>query len=71
METERLIIRRFCPDDWQDLYEYLSEEKVVEFEPYSVFNKEEAVKEAERRTHEDSFWAVCLREIGFSKEKVM
>ena len=30
METERLIIRRFCPDDWQDLYEYLSDEKVVE-----------------------------------------
>jgi len=64
METERLIIRKFCPDDWQDLFEYLSNEEVVAFEPYSVFSKEESIKEAERRANNDSFWAVCLRENG-------
>lgn len=62
METKRLIIRRFCRNDWQDLHEYLSDEKVIEFEPYSVFSQEEVIKEAERRTHDDSFWAVCLKE---------
>jgi hypothetical protein len=24
METERLCVRRFSPDDWHDLFEYLS-----------------------------------------------
>lgn len=29
METDRLIIRRYCKEDLQDLYEYLSDEDVV------------------------------------------
>lgn len=33
METERLIIRRFRPDDWRDLYEYLSQVRVLKHEP--------------------------------------
>ena len=62
METERLLMRRFKPDDGKDLFEYLSDEKVVEFEPYLTFNcKEEVAKEAERRSHNDSWWAVCLK----------
>ena len=62
METSRLTIRRFFSRDWQDLYEYLSDEEVVRFEPYSTFGKEQAIKEAEKRTNDDSFWAVCLKE---------
>jgi len=62
IETKRLIMRKFCPNDGQDLYEYLSDEEVVAYEPYSIFNKEQAIKEAERRAHDDSFWAVCLKE---------
>ena len=62
METERLVIRRFTSGDWQDLYAYLSDEEVVRFEPYSAFNEEEAIKEAERRANDTSFWAVCLKE---------
>ncbi len=27
--TDRLIIRRFKQDDWQDLHEYLSDQEVV------------------------------------------
>lgn len=34
IETERLILRRFCKEDLQDLYEYVSDETVVRFEPY-------------------------------------
>lgn len=60
--TERLVIRRFEKDDWQDLYEYLSDEEVVRFEPYHVFNEKKAKEEAVRRSGDKSFYGVCLRE---------
>ncbi len=59
-----MLLRRFTPCDWQDLYEYLSDEKVVEFEPYPAYSKEQAVAEAKRRAENNSFWAVCLKENG-------
>lgn len=62
METDRLIIRRFTGEDWQDLYEYLSQESVVKYEPYGVMNEEECRKEAVRRSQDNAFWAVCLKE---------
>ena len=34
IETDRLILRRYCKEDLQDLYEYLSDEEVVKHEPY-------------------------------------
>ncbi len=34
VETERLIIRNFTPEDWRDLHEYFSDEQVLKFEPY-------------------------------------
>ena len=34
LETERLLLRRFCEADLQDLYEYLSDAAVVKYEPY-------------------------------------
>ena len=33
-QTERLILRRYRESDLQDLYEYLSNPRVVEFEPH-------------------------------------
>ncbi len=62
LETERLIIRRFKKDDWKDLYEYLSNEEVVKYEPYEVFTEEECKEEAIWREKQDFFWAVCLKE---------
>lgn len=62
LKTERLIIRRFLPDDWKDLYEYLSKEEVVKFEPYEVFSEEASKAEAIQRSKQDFFWAVCLKE---------
>lgn len=61
-ETERLMIRRFEPDDWKDLYAYLSDESVVRFEPYAVFSETECKIEAQKRAINPAFWAVCLRE---------
>ncbi|MCI9613149.1 MAG: GNAT family N-acetyltransferase, partial [Eubacterium sp.] len=33
-ESERLILRRYKKEDLQDLFEYLSDEEVVKYEPY-------------------------------------
>lgn len=64
METERLVIRRFTAEDGQDLYDYLSKEEVVLYEPNNVFNAEECKIEALRRSMDSAFWAVCLRSTG-------
>ena len=60
LPTERLLIRKFKETDGEDLYEYLSNEEVVKFEPYKVFNKEESYNEAKRRSEDYRFLAVCL-----------
>ena len=64
METIRLKLRRFLPDDWQDLFEYLSQKEVVKFEPYDVFTQEQAKQEAINRSNNPDFWAVCLKDTG-------
>lgn len=64
LNTERLIIRRFEENDWQDLYEYLSDDEVVKFEPYEAFNQEQAKEETNYRTTDDAFYAVCLKDSG-------
>lgn len=60
--SNRLIIRQFRESDWKDLYEYLSDEEVVKYEPYAVFSEKQAKKEAVSRAANDSFYAVCLKE---------
>lgn len=62
IETERLIIRRFKAEDWKDLFEYLSEESVVKYEPYDIYNEEACKREAINRSQNKAFWAVCLKE---------
>jgi len=64
METKRLLIRRFTPDDWPDLFEYLSRDAVVKYEPYDVFTEEASKQEAVRRAGDNNFWAVCLKDNG-------
>jgi len=62
LETERLTLRKFSAEDWKDLYEYLSQDKVVQYEPYDAFSEEECHEEAKKRAKQDFFWAVCLKE---------
>ncbi len=64
LETQRLVLRGFQEKDWKDLYEYLSLESVVRYEPYNPFTEEEAKREASRRVRDESFWAVCLKDSG-------
>lgn len=60
IRTQRLIIRSFKESDGPMLYEYLSDEDAVKFEPYAPFSWEAAQKEAFRRTQDSDFLAVCL-----------
>lgn len=64
METTRLLLRPFRPEDADDLYAYLSRERVTRYEPYAPFTREQAVAEAARRVGDSAFHAVTLRETG-------
>lgn len=64
LATERLLLRRFVPDDWRDLYEYLSQPAVVQYEPYPAYTEDESRQEALDRSQQEAFWAVCLKESG-------
>lgn len=64
IETDRLIIRKFRPDDFTELYDYLSDSNVVRYEPYDPYTLEQAKREAEYRSNSDEFFAVTLRDCG-------
>lgn len=64
IKTERLILRAFKAEDYNELYEYLSLEAVVKFEPYSVLSLEECIKEAKDRSRNFAFIAVTLAKNG-------
>lgn len=61
LETKRLVIRSFSGNDTEDLYEYLSKEDVVQYEPYAPYSRQEAAAEAARRAEDPRFYAVALK----------
>ena len=52
-ETERLILRRYSKEDLQDLFEYLSDIEVVEYEPYKPLTFDETKENLEWRIGTD------------------
>lgn len=62
IQTDRLILRRYCKDDLQDLFEYLSDAEVVKYEPYKPMNLTEVSKELDERISNDEMIAVVLKE---------
>jgi RimJ/RimL family protein N-acetyltransferase len=60
MNTERLTIRRFTADDFNDVFEYLSDPEVVKYEPYPAVTPEQGCEYLERMMNSADFWAVCL-----------
>lgn len=60
-ETERLILRRYQQEDLQDLYEYLSDIKVVEYEPYKPLTFDETKENLRWRIGTDEMIAVELK----------
>ena len=63
-ETERLILRRYEEDDLEDLYEYLSDSKVVEFEPYKPMTMDEVRGNLDWCISTEEMIAVELKESG-------
>jgi len=61
LETERLFIRYFSEEDKGDLYDYLSREEVVKYEPYTLYSRQAAAEEAARRAEDPDFFAVALK----------
>lgn len=61
VETERLIIRRIVPGDWEDIHEILSRKEVAEFEPYEPFTPEQSKLETVNRAFRDDFIGVELK----------
>lgn len=64
LSTQRLIIRPFRPEDHEDLYEYLSDEEVVRYEPYPPYTREQCRQEAINRSNSEDYLAVCLKTSG-------
>ena len=62
VETERLILRRYRIDDLQDLFEYLSDEEVVKYEPYKPLTFDETKENLEWRVGTDEMIAVELKD---------
>ena len=60
-ETERLVLRRYKKEDLQDLFEYLSDKEVVEYEPYRPLTFNEVKENLEWRIGTDEMIAVELK----------
>ena len=60
-ETERLILRRYQQEDLQDLFEYLSDMEVVEYEPYKPLTFDETKENLKWRIGTDEMIAVELK----------
>ena len=62
IETDRLLLRRYCKEDLQDLYEYLSDEEVVKYEPYKPMDIHEVEGNLDWRISTDEMIAVVTGE---------
>lgn len=56
-----MILRKYCQEDLQDLYEYLSDGEVLKYEPYLPMNLEETKAELAVRIGSDEMIAVELK----------
>ncbi|WP_438435257.1 GNAT family N-acetyltransferase [Gorillibacterium sp. sgz500922] len=64
LESERLAIRNFTPEDFYDLHEYLSQEEVLKYEPDGPSDLDNCRKMATERSQGEAFLAVTLKESG-------
>jgi len=60
IETKRLLIRNFIEDDYNDLYEYLSDKETYRFEPGEPITLETAKDLCKERSKTGNFLAVQL-----------
>jgi RimJ/RimL family protein N-acetyltransferase len=64
LETGRLILRRFRPDDWRDIQEYASQKDMFRYDHEWPSSDEGCRGMAEFLSKGCEFWAVCLRDTG-------
>jgi RimJ/RimL family protein N-acetyltransferase len=64
LSTPRLLLRRFRPDDADDLYEYLSDPRTYRFEPGDPLARAQAGQRAAEMAASLDFWAVALHSTG-------
>lgn len=64
LETPRLLLRKFTEDDYEDLFEYVSDPKVTEYEPYKPMTEKETRDNLAWRCTTDEMIAVVLKENG-------
>jgi RimJ/RimL family protein N-acetyltransferase len=62
IKTKRLIIRNFLVNDFNDLFEYLSDIEIYRFEPGSPINIEMAKILCKERSKDNKFLAVVLKD---------
>lgn len=64
LETERLILRNFEENDYDDLFEFLSQRKDDEFESYPDITYDNGREHLAYRVGSDEFFAIELKETG-------
>ncbi|MBU3195201.1 GNAT family N-acetyltransferase [Clostridium algidicarnis] len=62
IETDRLIVRNFKPEDWKDLQEYVSYEEVIKYEEDWDTSDEGCKSYTKFFSKGDTFWAVELKD---------
>lgn len=58
----RITLRKFRVNDWKDIYEYLSDSKVVKYEPYGEQSVSSCKELAKLRSNNDSFLAIVEKD---------
>lgn len=69
MQTEHLNIRRMRPEDWSDLFKYLSDPESQKYQNKGAYTKKECMEEISKMSQYNINWTVCLKSnnmaIGF------
>ena len=64
METQRLLLRPFAEEDYDDLYEFLSQRRDDAFEAYPGITYENGREHLCYRLGSDAFFAIALKDTG-------
>ena len=64
LETERLIVRTFRPDDWRDLREYVTLPEVTKYDYDYPSSETELRGVVDYFVDNPGYWAVCLKSTG-------
>lgn len=62
IETKRLVLRMFQKDDYQDLYEYLSDRNTIRYLPWESLSLDACKVEAYHRSGKKNFIAIVLKD---------